>query len=239
MIKSMILVNLVVFAYASNAPNNVTNNVTNNATNNATNVTLLDNTTQASPPGSPPNSPPSPVETADWEPWEIALASGSGGVSVLLLMYAISMRRRKEPNDIEIGKPDSKTRARTADVPIITKDAKRNGAKPTDVNPKSMAVKTKSMDKSKSMAVKTKSMDNPKSMAVKTKSMDVKPKSMAVKPKSMDAKSKTMDAKSKTMDVKPKSIDARAMDAVKNGATAVANGAMNGVAAITTVRPRV
>jgi len=56
-------------------------------------------------PSLPPSSPP-PPDTSGWQTWEIALAAGSGGVAVLLLLYAFMMRPRKEKEvaDVEAGK---------------------------------------------------------------------------------------------------------------------------------------
>jgi hypothetical protein len=51
-------------------------------------------------------SPPPPPANEGWQTWEIALAAGSGGVALLLLLYACLMRPRKKetkPVDIETG----------------------------------------------------------------------------------------------------------------------------------------
>lgn len=218
--KKTILVNFIALTYALVTAENATENVT-----------------AASPPGSPPpGSPPPPAPTtegADWQAWEISLASGSGGLAVLLLLYAATMRVREEnePTDTEIGKPygakpyvEGKQPATRTKAPVKP-EATKAPVKPEAA--KIVASKTSTKAPSKMPVAGVKAGPSGAMMTapsrpgkVQTKSADVTKK----KPQTA-VKTKSLEVKPKSLEVKPKSKPEIAMDTIKNGAVAVANGA--------------
>jgi hypothetical protein len=100
------------------------------------------------------SSPPPPPETSGWQTWEISLAAGSGGVALVLLLYACMMRPRKkkeEVADVEAGKkkqangqkkPDAKAGTSTSQVKVLV-DKKGERVGPVTKAPAAKAVAAK------------------------------------------------------------------------------------------------
>jgi hypothetical protein len=116
----------------------------------------------------PPTAPPPPLsEPSGWKTWEIALAAGSGGVAILLLLYAFMMRPRKkeEAGDVEAGKKTQANDAPYAKAKVVVdKKGERIGPALTAKTP-ALAAKTPALAaKTPALAAKT------PALAAKTKS---------------------------------------------------------------------